>query len=106
MLVLFLAWGEQPKLAGPRDRLGAALDAQLAVDAAGVSFDRVQGDDEFLGDVFVREALADEVEDVALAGGERVCERGRVGVWGYGRTYSHIPILPHAELVKQLLCVF
>jgi hypothetical protein len=39
-----------------------------------VSLDRVQGDDELLGDVLVGEALADEVEDVEFAGGEGIEE--------------------------------
>ena len=82
--VLFFADGEQAKLASPRDGLGAALDAQLAIDAAGVSLDRVQRDDELLGDVLVGETLADEVEDVELAWGEGVGEWLSVGVWECG----------------------
>ena len=81
--VLFLVCGEQAKLAGPRDGLGAALDAQFAIDAAGVPLDRVQCDDEPLGDIFVGEPLADEAQNVAFAGCKRDEECGRVWVWEY-----------------------
>jgi hypothetical protein len=52
--VLFPAGREQAKFACPRDGLGAALDAQLAIDAAGVPLDRVQCDDEPLSDLLGR----------------------------------------------------
>ena len=82
--VLFFADGEQPKLAGPRDGLGAALDTQFAIDAAGVSLDRVQRDDELVGNGLVGEPLADEVQDIELAWGEGVGEWLSMGEWECG----------------------
>ena len=82
--VLLLIGGEKVELAGPDDSLGAAPDAQLAIDAAGVSLDRVQRDDELVGNGLVGEPLADEVQDIELAWGEGVGEWLSVGVWECG----------------------
>jgi hypothetical protein len=48
--------------------LFAGLDAELGDDLGDVVFGSGEGDVEALGDAFVREALAEEVEDLPLAG--------------------------------------
>jgi hypothetical protein len=53
--------GEDVEGSGFIDRLGAALYAQFAVDSAVVSFDGVQGQEESLANLTVRESLGNEL---------------------------------------------
>ncbi|MNG38543.1 hypothetical protein D3C84_1262890 [compost metagenome] len=55
---------------GPGHRLGTTLDAELAVDMAGVGFHRVQGDEQALADFLVRTALGNQFEHGHLAGAQ------------------------------------
>jgi hypothetical protein len=52
----------------PGGGLFAGVDAELGDDLGDVVFGSGEGDVEALGDAFVREALAEEVEDLPLAG--------------------------------------
>ena len=61
---------EQSELAGAGNRLGAAVDVQLAIDIAGVLLYRADGDDQLLRDRSVRIAGRDEVQDFQFAGGQ------------------------------------
>lgn len=63
------------------DGLGATANIEFAVDVAGVDFDGVGGEKEFVGDLAVGEAVGDEGEDFEFAVGERVDE-GVVGKSG------------------------
>lgn len=60
----------QPQLLRPRDRLGAPLHAELAVDMARVGLDRVQGDEEAVTDLLVRTTLGDQLQHRQLAGAQ------------------------------------
>src|SRR3954449_1853211 len=53
-----------------RDRLGARVHADLLVDPAQVVLDRLVRDHELLRDVAVGEPAGEQVEHLALAGGE------------------------------------
>ena len=57
---------------GACDRLSAAANPQLAVDVAGVFLDRVYGDHQFVGDLRVGIAFADQVQDLQFTRGEQV----------------------------------
>lgn len=54
---------QQPQLAGMCDCFGAPLNLQLAKDVAIVPFDGVQGQEQPLANLLIREALRNEVED-------------------------------------------
>ena len=56
-------WLQQPQLAGMCDRFGTPLNLQFAKDVAIVPFDRVQGEEQPLANLLIREALRNEVED-------------------------------------------
>ena len=75
---------QEAQFLGAYDGLGPVMHAQLAIDAAGVLFDRVEGDDQRLGDVLVRVSLADQVQDLELAIGERINEGGSARGRRYG----------------------
>ena len=63
-------------LGGPQHRLGAALDADLAVGRPDVGLDRVDAEEGAVGDLLVGESLGDEGEHLGLARAERRA-RGR-----------------------------
>ena len=52
-LLISVAWKVLYDAQQRRYRLGSALHAQLAVDMAGVGFDRVQGDKQLVADLLV-----------------------------------------------------
>ena len=54
---------QQTQLAGACDRFGAPQDLELVEDLPIVPLDRVQGEEQPLADLLIREALSDEVED-------------------------------------------
>ena len=54
------------------DRFGAPLNLQLAKDIAIVPFDRVQGQEQPLANLLIREALRNKVEDFYLAVAQRL----------------------------------
>ena len=60
---------QEAKLSRLGNSLLAAMDAELAVDADGMRFDRVGGDDQFYGDLFVGQISAEEDQHFKLAGG-------------------------------------
>ena len=69
-----------PGLVGQHDRLDAVAEPELHEHAGDVGLDRRLGDDQLGGDLGVREAAGDELEDLELAGGELVeAGRGRAG---------------------------
>ena len=55
---------QQTQLTGAGDGFGAALHLQFVEDAAVVPFDRVQGEEQPLADLPVRESLGDQLQDV------------------------------------------
>jgi hypothetical protein len=67
-----------PKLGG---KLAPRVHLQLAEDAREVTLDRASGNKEGLGNLTVRETLAGELGDPALAGGQRIepCEDNSAG---------------------------
>jgi LuxR family transcriptional regulator, maltose regulon positive regulatory protein len=76
---------DQLKLAGPADRLAAALRRQLAVDAPEVGLDGVDGDVHLLGDLGRVQHARDVHEHLPLAFGERLDDQDRrlaAGVYG------------------------
>src|SRR5258708_17146749 len=54
---------QQTQLAGTCDRFGAPLDVEFIKDFPIVSFHRVQGEEQPLANLLIREALSNEVED-------------------------------------------
>ena len=58
---------QQTQFAGFCDRFGAPFDLEFAKDFAIVPFDRVEGEEESLADLLIRESLRDEVKDFQLA---------------------------------------
>src|SRR5258708_8054125 len=54
---------QQTQLAGTCDRFGAPLDLEFIKDFPIVSFHRVQGEEQPLANLLIREALSNEVED-------------------------------------------
>src|SRR6185436_20224376 len=66
---------EEPKPGGVGDRLAARLRAELSEDRVHVELRGVLADSEPLADAPIREALGEELEHLALAGGERLDER-------------------------------
>ena len=58
---------DQAKFARPGDRLGPPLDLQLVEEHPVVPLDRVHGQEQPVADLLVREALADQPQDVQLA---------------------------------------
>src|SRR6185503_735229 len=60
---------------GVGDRLAARLRAELSEDRVHVELRGVLADSEPLADAPIREALGEELEHLALAGGERLDER-------------------------------
>ena len=58
---------QQTQLAGTCDRFGAPLDLEFAKDFPIVSFHRVQGEEQPLAHLLIRESLRHEVEDFHLA---------------------------------------
>src|SRR5687768_264615 len=70
----------EAELAGPRDRLEAALYAELAQDAVDVALDRADGDDQLLRDRLVGVAGRQEAQHLQFALGEhfrKVAHHGR-----------------------------
>ncbi len=60
------------------DRLQPALDAELAVKARQVILDGLDAEAQTLGDRLVVQALLQQLQDIALAGGQRGRRRGHV----------------------------
>ena len=58
---------QQTQLAGPCDRFSAPLDLEFVKDFPIVSFHRVQGEEQPLAHLLIRESLRHEVEDFQLA---------------------------------------
>src|SRR6266581_31617 len=58
---------QQTQLTGTCDRFGAPLDLEFAKDFPIVSFHRVQGEEQPLAHLLIRESLSHEVEDFQLA---------------------------------------
>src|SRR4051794_1195585 len=58
-------------LGGPARQLGAAAEAGLAADLGELALHRARRDEQQLGDLDVRVALGDEVEDLELIAAER-----------------------------------
>ena len=63
---------EKAQFAGTRDGLGAAFDLQLVENIAVMPFDGAQGEEQPLGDLFIRQTLGDQLQDFELAGGQRI----------------------------------
>src|SRR5436305_8080121 len=62
------SWSVNHRLAqGDRDRLGAGVGLQLREDVPDVALDRLLRDEEPLGDIAVREAVGQQLQDLALA---------------------------------------
>jgi hypothetical protein len=70
------------QLAGAGDGFGAALHLQLVEDPAVVPFDGVQGEEEPLADLPVREALGDQLQDFQFAWAQRLDKVLRLNVEG------------------------
>jgi hypothetical protein len=68
---------------GKDDGLGAVVEVEFGVDSGGMGLDGGVADVEVVGDVGVREAAGDEVEDFEFAWGE-VGERGG----GFARAWA------------------
>ncbi len=58
---------QQAQLPGPSEGLGPAMDAQLAMDVLDVLLGRCYRDHEPIGDLAVREPIADEPQHLELA---------------------------------------
>src|SRR5215210_3609818 len=93
----WLPGAREPQLLGALCRLGPVADTELAVERRGVVLDGVRGEEEPLGDLAVGRPLADQLEDLALAGGER--HRRPLGL---AREDGH-PAADHADRVGHLL---
>src|SRR5688572_27689260 len=63
---------EQTELAGTGDRLGPAVDLELAEDDPIVSFDGTQGDEEPITDLMIGPPLRDQLQDFQLSSGQRL----------------------------------
>ena len=63
---------QQTELAGTCDRFGASLHLELAKDVAIVPFHRVQGEEQLLTNLLIRESLRNELEDFHLAVAQRL----------------------------------
>src|SRR5690348_15097827 len=61
---------QQTQLAGTCGRFGAPLDLEFSKDFPIVPFHRVQGEEQPLAHLLIREALSHEVEDFQLAWAE------------------------------------
>src|SRR4051794_24858450 len=59
---------QQAQFPGARDRLGAVVRGQLAVDVLDVPANGARGHDQPRGDLAIRAALRQELQDLALAG--------------------------------------
>ena len=66
------AGDRDPGLVGQDDRLDAVAQAELHQHAGDVGLDGGLGDDQLRGDLGVRQAAGDELEDLELAGGQLV----------------------------------
>ena len=71
---------QQAQFAGVGDCFGPVPRHQLAEELVHVGFDRALGDEQVAGDVAVRLARGEQVEDFKLAGGQRFLE-GRRSRW-------------------------
>jgi hypothetical protein len=58
---------KQADLSGSGDGLGPAMYAQLAVDIAAMLLDRIQTDNQAIGDFAVGESLVDQTQDLFFA---------------------------------------
>ena len=73
---------QQAQLAGTGDRFGAPLDLEFAEDFPIVPFHRVQGEEQPLADLAIRESLGQELEYLQLALAQWLGEG--LGRWGGG----------------------
>ena len=67
---------KQAQFSRPRDGLGAVTHEELAEDVVNVRFDRPNGEVELTGDLSVRPACGDELENLYLAPTQRLEPRG------------------------------
>src|SRR3984957_12939073 len=63
--------GDEPEGAGPADRLGAAVNPELLIDAVGSVFCRRTGDPQLVGDYRERRLRGQVAQDSRLSHGDR-----------------------------------